>query len=77
MRKKLLDQLMFEYDYKKNSAEDTFRFLLDMATEYQKIVYYGDALRIEVNHEPSRYKYQMERLDNGIIINLGGRSLPF
>ena len=34
-------------------------------------------MKINVEYVESKYVYKMERLDNGIIINLGGRSLPF
>lgn len=34
-------------------------------------------MKIDINYIPSEVSYKMERLDNGIIINLGGRSVPF
>lgn len=34
-------------------------------------------MKMNINYIPSEANYKMERLDTGIIINLGGRSLPF
>lgn len=34
-------------------------------------------MKISVEYVESKFVYRMERLDNGIIMNLGGRSLPF
>lgn len=34
-------------------------------------------MQISITYIPSEYAYKMERLDNGVIINYGGRSLPF
>lgn len=38
MTKEQLDRIMTEYYYEKNSAEDTFNFLLFMLEQYEKIV---------------------------------------
>lgn len=34
-------------------------------------------MKIKVEYVESKFVYKMERLDNGTIMNLGGRSLPF
>ena len=34
-------------------------------------------MQISITYTPSEYVYKMEHLDNGVIINYGGRSLPF
>lgn len=34
-------------------------------------------MQIKIDYTPTEHIYKMERLDTGLIINLGGRSLPF
>lgn len=34
-------------------------------------------MKIAVNYIPTSYTYEMYKLDNGNIMNLRGRSLPF
>ena len=34
-------------------------------------------MKITIDYTPSEYRYKMETLDTGVLMNLGGRSLPF
>lgn len=74
MKRQTLDRLMREYDYEKNSVRDTCEFLLYMLEQYHDL---EEGRKIPVDYKETVYAYKMETLDTGVLMNLGGRSLPF